>query len=63
MVAPDLNDAEHVIQQDVAASIENAQSSSMENGLDGGAILSVQAKQLRNAQGLVVVLQQERILS
>jgi lipopolysaccharide transport system ATP-binding protein len=54
VVAPDLNDAEHVIQQDVAASIENAQSSSMENGLDGGAILSVQAKQLRNAQGLVV---------
>lgn len=54
VVAPDLNDAEHVIQQDVAASIENVQSSSMENGLDGGAILSVQAKQLRNAQGLVV---------
>lgn len=54
VVAPDLNDAEHVIQQDVAASIESAQSSSMENGLDGGAILSVQAKQLRNAQGLVV---------
>ena len=54
VVAPDLNDAEHVIKQDVAASIENAQSSSMENGLDGGAILSVQAKQLRNAQGLVV---------
>ena len=54
VVAPDLNDAEHVIQQDVAASIENAQSSSMENGLDGGAILSVQAKQLRNAPGLVV---------
>ena len=54
VIAPDLNDAEHVIQQDVAASIENAQSSSMENGLDGGAILSVQAKQLRNAQGLVV---------
>ena len=54
VVAPDLNDAEHVIQQDVAASIENAQSSSLENGLDGGAILSVQAKQLRNAQGLVV---------
>ena len=54
VIAPDLNDAEHVIQQDVAASIESAQSSSMENGLDGGAILSVQAKQLRNAQGLVV---------
>lgn len=54
VVAPDLNDAEHVIQQDVAASIESAQSSTMENGLDGGAILSVQAKQLRNAQGLVV---------
>ena len=53
-VAPVPNNPEHVIEGDMEDGTGSTQPSCTGDSLDGGAVLTVQTKRLRNSQGLVV---------